>query len=203
MFLVVTPRLLSRLDQQQILSHFGGITSRATAVVLNAGLEPYEALKLLEIGRGVMASFSLERRMDVTMLGSDMASKYKTAQKKLEMTQIPRPAHIDDTLVDWAKESQNRYDAEKGLREIITDIRSRPGTKGFLDAPTLEEIIKVIHDEVVVVLNESQSGCDAFLINKVSGIRVVTLSKLKQPDVKSWTNRLRAERPRISPLMLE
>ncbi|KAI5918581.1 CHAT domain-containing protein [Camillea tinctor] len=203
MFLVVTPRLLSRLDQQHVLSHLGGISSRAAAVALNVGVEPYEALKLLEIGRGVIASFSLGRRMDVSMLGPEMASKYRTAQEKLEMTQIPRPDHLDDTLSDWVKKYQNRFDAEKDLREIIDDIRSHPETKSFLDAPTLEEIIKVIHDDIVVVLNESQSGCDAFLIDKVSGIRIVPLSKLRQPDIKSWRDKLRAERPRINALMLE
>ncbi|KAH8197949.1 hypothetical protein TruAng_007899 [Truncatella angustata] len=203
LFVITSPRLLSRPDQQNQLKEFGGITSRATSVALNAGLPQYEALRLLEVGRGVMASLALERRVDVTMLDPGIASKFERARTKLETSQRLAHAVVDDDLACWVRQSRDRFDAEKDLQEIVTYIRSRPETKGFLDVPSLGDVTKVINDDTIVVLNESQSGCDAFLLDRIHGVRVVTLHKLIQPDVKYWVDKLRFERPRINPLVLE
>ncbi|KAG6361605.1 hypothetical protein INS49_009832 [Diaporthe citri] len=52
----ITPRSLQHTDKQDMLAKYTGLASMAAAIALNAGKSAYDALKLLELGRGVIAN---------------------------------------------------------------------------------------------------------------------------------------------------
>lgn len=64
----VTPPSLQHTDKQDMLANFMGLASTAAAVALNSGKSAYDALKLLELGRGVIASLLLDMRGDISDL---------------------------------------------------------------------------------------------------------------------------------------
>jgi hypothetical protein len=69
----VSPRLLENTDKQHMLGEFAGLASMAAAIALNAGKEPHHALKLLELGRGVITGLLMEMRTDI----SDLKLKHR------------------------------------------------------------------------------------------------------------------------------
>lgn len=59
---------LGREDLQHLLSKLNGLPSDAAAYALQAGKEASHALQLLELGRGVIASFGMDARSELTEL---------------------------------------------------------------------------------------------------------------------------------------
>lgn len=64
----VSPRSLGRDDQQAILSHLNRLSEEAASMALLAGEGPMEALRVLEISRGVMLGFSIDFRSEFAEL---------------------------------------------------------------------------------------------------------------------------------------
>src|SRR4051812_48409990 len=67
----VSPRTLKHTDKQHMLADFGGLASMAAATALNVGKDAYSALRLLELGRGVIASLLMDMRGDISDLRRD------------------------------------------------------------------------------------------------------------------------------------
>ena len=83
----VSPRSLTRRDQQRSIAEFSGIACRAAASVLYSQGDTVEALQLLEVGRGVLASLQLDTRTDVTDLELThpaLAREFKSLQDELD-----------------------------------------------------------------------------------------------------------------------
>ncbi|OCK90713.1 uncharacterized protein K441DRAFT_578326, partial [Cenococcum geophilum 1.58] len=57
---------LKNANKQKILGGFTGLASTAAVTALNVEKEPYYALKLLELSRGVITSLLLEMRIDIS-----------------------------------------------------------------------------------------------------------------------------------------
>ena len=75
----VSPRLLKHADKEHPLKIFNELASRATAYAFRAGRKPYDALKILELGRGIIANFLLDLREDVSLVeqhNPDLATEF-------------------------------------------------------------------------------------------------------------------------------
>lgn len=59
---MTSPLSLQRSDQQDALARFAGLARNAAALTLHSNGTAFEALRLLELGRGVMASLQLDTR---------------------------------------------------------------------------------------------------------------------------------------------
>ncbi|KAK7943367.1 uncharacterized protein PG986_012480 [Apiospora aurea] len=199
----ISPRVLRQSDQQNVLKSISGLASRAAAATLNAQCEPTEVLRLLELGRDIMASMALEPRIDTALLDPSTAQRFRETQVRLENSKAPIEPPTETISQRWIEQSQHGYDAEQELQETIASIRSNSITENFANVPTLGDVLDVISEDTVAVLNESHNGCDAFLLDKVHRIRVVPLNTLRQPDIKTWAKRLKCERSLINPRMLE
>jgi hypothetical protein len=70
LLLTLSPRVLKYSDQQYNISEFTGLASIAASLSLECGENPYYALYLLELGRGVLASLQVEVRSDMPDLKS-------------------------------------------------------------------------------------------------------------------------------------
>lgn len=65
---MISPRTLKLQDQQRSIEGFCGMSARAASLSLECGDSPYEALEVLESGRGVIAGLRLDVRSDISML---------------------------------------------------------------------------------------------------------------------------------------
>src|SRR5204863_3203346 len=84
---LVSPRTLKQSDQQHHISHVAGITSRAVSLSLQCRDKPYDALQLLELGRGVLANMWLEVRSDVSALkisNPELAEQFDDIRNRLD-----------------------------------------------------------------------------------------------------------------------
>jgi tetratricopeptide (TPR) repeat protein len=63
---VITSRQINRRDIQTNMRHLNGVTSLMVSMGLSSGVEPHEALQLLEFGKGVLASTRIEIRSDLS-----------------------------------------------------------------------------------------------------------------------------------------
>ena len=77
---LMSPRALKWKDQQYNLRKVAGLTTKAVSLSLECNEEPYKALELLELGKGVLASLRLDLRSDVTAL----KSRHETLAQQFE-----------------------------------------------------------------------------------------------------------------------
>src|SRR5205085_2607701 len=86
-FPAVCPRTLMRQDQQYNLANCNGITALAVSLSIACGEDPYEALRISESGRCVLANLQLEVRSDLTQLieaHPEMATTFLNVRNKID-----------------------------------------------------------------------------------------------------------------------
>ncbi len=185
---LLTARSLSNSDKQHLLVDIVGLASDAAAVALMANQPPYEAIRLLELGRGVIASSLNELRADTSYLQQEHP---KLAQEYVELRgQLDAPKasarQIGQSNIPSARERQvnQRYNAAQKLERMIEDIRALPGFERFLLAPTEDELKAAAAAGPVVIINVSDYRCDALIIDK-HGFQALPLARLQSGDVRA------------------
>jgi tetratricopeptide (TPR) repeat protein len=164
---LLTPRSLEVSDKQHLLSQVSGLGSDAAAIALMAGKAPYEAMRLLELGRGIIIGSLNEMRADI----SDLLQKHpQLAEEYIKLRdQLNAPTSQDEQLnmpTAVARQVDQRYDAGQQLERTIQAIRSLPGFDRFLMAPSEDEIKDAAASGPIVIVNVSDHRCDALLIEK-------------------------------------
>ncbi|KAI8649679.1 TPR domain-containing protein [Fusarium keratoplasticum] len=193
----VSPRSLKHTDKQHMLADFAGLSSAAAATALNAGKEPYHALQLLELGRGVIAGLLMELRGDISDLKQqhpDLARDFISLRDELDSpvdrTTIASPT---DTAPSWESQSKRQYKADQEFNEILTRIRAKPAFRNFLLPPTADELMAAADPDPIVVVNLTAYRCDAFLVERAQ-IRVLELPGLTMKEVQERARDLRFSR---------
>ncbi|KAK6541052.1 hypothetical protein TWF694_008430 [Orbilia ellipsospora] len=195
----LTPRSLNNADKQQRLANFFGIPSDAAAAALAAGREPSDALKLLELGRGIISGLMFEMRTDVTELEAQYP---EMARELVNLRETLQPAP-ENTLRDSfevtmsSKDSilresrrMHRKDAETRLNKLLENIRGQSGFEDFQAPLSNSQLQSAADPNPIVVINISEYRCDAFIVEK-SGIRAIMLPKLRKVDVEKQASLLR------------
>ena len=193
---LVSPRSLKHTDKEDGLKIYHGIASRATAYALRAGRKPCDALKLLELGRGIIANFLMDLREDVSHVeqrSPDLAAEFISLRDELD-----RPA---DTSVSWdpssalsfETEQRKRRETDKRLNDIIQEIRAQPGLSDFLLPPTEDDLRAAAKCGPIIVVNVDDFRCDAILIEGHQ-ITVLNLPDLNLDDIKEHVRALQASR---------
>jgi tetratricopeptide (TPR) repeat protein len=186
---MVSPRILKRSDQQYNISHFVGITSNAVSLSLDCGENANDALQLLELGRGVLASWQLEVRSDISQLEasehSDLARRFRDLRGQLES---PQPATMELTPFNSTSDSESRRVASSDFEALLATIRLLKGHEQFLLGPSGPELKALAGSGPIVVFNVSEIRADAFLINTVE-IRSMRLPLLKHSELEAYTKR--------------
>ncbi|KAE8336265.1 CHAT domain-containing protein [Aspergillus arachidicola] len=179
-------------DKQNLLTELVGLASDSAAVTLMAGETPYEAIRLLELSRGVLIGSLSEIRADV----SDLEKKYPQPAEEYIMLRdilISSKASMDhsDPLNGPAKTDQVdlRYNTGQKLQQLIQDIRQLPGFDQFLLAPFKEELMAAAAPGPIVIINVNKLRCDALLIEKTE-IRTLRLPHLRQRDILAYARDL-------------
>jgi tetratricopeptide (TPR) repeat protein len=170
-------RRLEREDQQNVLSRFGGVASHAAALALATAARDGEppatrALRLLELGRGVMLAQTLDSRSDLTHLRArhpETAERFTFLRDRLNDTATPM------------HDSRQRIATEFGA--LLEDIRRLDGFESFLLPPQPEELVGYAEAGPIVVLNVSKYRSDAIMVT-ANGISALSLPELSFDAVR-------------------
>lgn len=190
----VSPRSLQHVDKQHMLSDFAGLASAAAAFTLNADDDAYQALRLLETGRGVITSLLLDLRGDISDLHNrepELADRFIALRDEIES-----PPKYDPSLTTMHsaasldRETNRRYEADAQLAQLIHEIREIEGFSRFLQPPTEMEIKATADTNPIVVINLDSCRCDAFLVTGEQ-IKVLPLPKLRIEDVEERARTIR------------
>ncbi|KAK4068324.1 hypothetical protein Purlil1_13827 [Purpureocillium lilacinum] len=191
----ISPRWLTSTDKQHMLADFAGLASEAASVALNARKDAYDALQVLELGRGVIANLLMEMRGDVSHLQKqhpDLANEFISCRDDLDSlgdSQSLLPA--TDEASSWESRAKRRREADMKFDELISIIRALPGFQNFLLPATADELMAAASLGPVVVINLSPYRCDAFLI-ETEHIQVLELPGLTIEGVQERAQKLRS-----------
>ncbi|KAL6405455.1 TPR Domain containing protein [Ilyonectria robusta] len=182
---LLAPRSLGTSDKQHLLTEVSGLASDAAAIALMAGKTPYEAMRLLELGRGVIAGSLNEMRADI----SDLLQKHpQLAEEYIKLRdQVNAPTRQVNQLrlpTVAAPQVSQRYDAGQKLERTIQAIRSLPGFDRFLMAPSEDQFKAAATSGPIVVINVSNHRCDALIIKELE-LKSVPLPHLSNSDIQT------------------
>lgn len=162
---LVAPRRLARVDQQRVLAELDGLAADAAASALQAN-DPETAVRLLELGRGVLGGQVLQSRSDLSRLHAvapELAERLGAVFDRL-----PPSGHLMGAAAD------ERHDLDVRLRHLLDEARALPGFADFLAPPELDELLESAADGPVVLINVSGYRSDALII-RPPGVTVVEL----------------------------
>ncbi|KAF5622292.1 30S ribosomal S17P protein [Fusarium sp. NRRL 52700] len=166
----LTARSLENSDKQHLLGQVVGLASNAAAAALHAGRGPAVALKLLEQGRGVLATALEEMRADVMELQAkypQLAKRFVALRDELDSPVTRNVSHQkDQTGFTHQAQANRRYDVGNKLDEVITEIQRESGFEDFLAAPSEEDLMTAASCGPIVVINTSEYRCDAILVEQ-------------------------------------
>ncbi|KAJ5720225.1 TPR Domain containing protein [Penicillium malachiteum] len=180
----LTPHSLDVSDKQYLLAEFSGLASDAAAATLIAGETPYEALQLLELGRGVIMGSINEMRADISNLLQQHPLLGEEYIKLRDQINAPT-RHLDQLGIRTviAHHVNQRYSANQKLDVIMQTIRSLPGFDRFLMAPSEDEFKVAATLGPIVIINISTFRCDALIVEKHE-IHAIPLPYLKKSDIQ-------------------
>jgi len=183
----VSPRSLKHTDKQHMLADFAGLASMAAATALNAGKDADHALRLLELGRGVIASLLMEMRGDISDLKQqhpELADEFISLRDELDAP-VDRTTSLisTDSTSSWESQVRRRRAADQKFSELIMRIRAQSEFDNFLLPPTPDELMAAADPDPIIVINLSSYRCDAFLIER-DQIRVLKLPGLTLTEVQ-------------------
>lgn len=181
----LAPKSLGNVDKQYVLSQVVGLTSDAAAVALEAGKGAVVALKLLEIGRGIIAK-SLEDVRTEAPVRALRAHDPKLAEQFIRIRdELDFSAWSAGSGPSWLDEASRRHDIMRQFEDLVEAIRQRSGFQGFLLPPSQEDLQAAAEHGPIVLVNVSRrlGRCDAFLVERHQ-IRVLALPGLRYGDLE-------------------
>ncbi|MET7394047.1 CHAT domain-containing protein [Dactylosporangium sp. NPDC005572] len=164
---------LHRDDQERLLVEFSGLAGSAAAVAVALD-DPDGALEILEQGRGVLLTRTLNLRSDadeVRVRAPVLAERLVTLHRQLES---PVPG-------------RQRLALERDA--VVAQIRAVPGLAAFLEPPRVGDLRATADGRAVIVVNLSRYRCDALVLT-AGATRAVPLPDLRLDDAAARVNEL-------------
>ncbi|WP_405896796.1 CHAT domain-containing protein [Streptomyces sp. NBC_00727] len=190
-----SPRRLVRSDQEHALGGLAGLALEAASLVLAddripGADRPGRALSLLEAGRGVLISQTLDGRDDLSALrrsDPDLAARFAGLREQLD-----RFTESEFSSGAVASSADPAAPAVGGPRErprlaaefaaTLARIRSLDGFGSFGLPPRPEELLDAAEAGPVVVLNVSAYGSHALLLTR-TGVTALPLPGLGEEEL--------------------
>ena len=172
----ISSRMLKRSDQQYNISQVADLTSRTVSLCLELGDDPYDALSILEMGRGFIANLQLEVRSDV----SDLEIRHSELGKRF--VELRRKLNLPDAESSFS-DVEDRRNVAKEFEKMLSHIRDREGFERFLLSPSESELQRLAVDGPIVVFNVSETRSDAILIT-LGRIKFIQLPRLTYAELE-------------------
>lgn len=186
---LVVSRHLVRGDRQIRLTRLAGLASDAASCALNAG-NPRLAIELLEHGRGVILSQTLDTESDLTELRDQtprLATRFESLCSQMDQRQgaavikLAVASSSDENAVSVPSEWRHQLGRE--FDDLLAEIRALPGFAAFLQPPRFETLAGAATGRPLVIVNVSRHRCDALLV--VHGdVRVVPLAQVTKTGIE-------------------
>jgi hypothetical protein len=163
-------RTLKRIDQQYTLSKFSGLASAAAAAALEAKHPVYEAIRLLELGRGVMMGYQLDTRTEIDALQDkdpNLAADFKRLRDEIDsqFVGISQITPVRESEGFGLAKAIKRDSLSKKFDSLVDKIRTTlTGFENFLQGPSLEELKELAGPGPIVFLNVAIQRCDALIL---------------------------------------
>jgi tetratricopeptide (TPR) repeat protein len=160
----ISPRSLSRVDQQRQLSSFKGLASDAAAAALDFGETPVNVVRLLDSGRGILQGHILNIRSDIKGLPEDLANEWETLKALLD----PQKLEGSNPDPQGYRQADSRHQLNIQLDHLLEKIRKcengRFANFGLqLDSDT---ILEQAQEGPIVILNINQQRSDALIVTE-------------------------------------
>jgi hypothetical protein len=162
-------------DSQLRTCQFSGLAADVCALMLQTGHHAFEALELLELGRGVIMGLLLDDRSDISALRSSHPEKAATYERLRSEVNISVQKFEDE----HQRQGQliRHLDAVKELGGCIHEIRQLPEHRRFLLGPTPEQLKSWASEGPIVVVNITDIRSDAIIVTD-SSIEFIELQGL-------------------------
>ncbi|BCJ75767.1 hypothetical protein CS0771_53110 [Catellatospora sp. IY07-71] len=174
-------RSLTRATRERQLSHPAGVIGDAAACALAAG-QPQRALELLELGRGVLLSQTLDTRSDLGLLRAahpGLAERFVRIRDQFDLPQSSAAADGIDTILQ-------RHTLAREWETLLAEIRDHAGFAGFLQPSSATDLVEAAGDDTIVLVNLSEYRCDALVLTG-GELRVVSLPQVGDAAVVEQT----------------
>lgn len=185
----LSPWTVAMADRQYFLADQSRLSLLASSLALRSGRKQFQALSLLEIGRGVMSGQILDIRTDLSRLREkrpSIALRFDALRHELEAS-AKTSATLPGELVGMSemRDAQMQRQAEVGyqFRAFQTHIRMIPGFENFFLWPSEEEMREAAKHGPIVVLSTSSLRTDAFIIQHTTGVRAIELENVSEIDI--------------------
>lgn len=175
---LVAPRNLHRSDLEHQLVEVDRIASNAAASAVWAG-DAAGALEMLEQGRGVLLSYALDSRSELTDLRAaapELAAEWETLGKELD-TATAAPDEMPSDEAVPVPDPDHRHGLAQRWQSLLSRIRATAGFERFLEPPVLADLRPAAASGAVVTVNVSDLRCDALVLT-ADRVRVVPLPDL-------------------------
>jgi tetratricopeptide (TPR) repeat protein len=197
----ISPRSFRCGDQQHVLKDFEGLASDAASMILKEtnGNNSRQALKVLELGRDVIAGLLLETRINFSELRQDpvhghLGEEIESLSEQLDLAVGTVP--LEDTAVSSISMTQKRREVADKLDDAFARVRQIPKFGNFLGPPTDNELLEAVAHGPIAVINVSKYSSEAFLIQKSKetlSLLTIPLPRLSPSNVKAKIMRLRVQ----------
>ncbi|KAK6514397.1 hypothetical protein TWF506_008792 [Arthrobotrys conoides] len=181
----ISPRYISRRDHEHVLSQVSGLASTACALVLETGRPAVDALKLIEVGRGVMAGLAIESQTDVSILKEydlELYERYENLRYQLSAIQDGKREFFLESQASESDQHRPFY-IERDLHQIENEIREIPQFSSFQLPPSVEELKNLAHEGPIVAFNVTTIRSDALIITNTD-IKALALGNFNYSEVE-------------------
>jgi tetratricopeptide (TPR) repeat protein len=167
----ICPRSLPRRDQQYTVSQVHGLAAEAASAVLQEdGQKAAEALGVLELGRGVIFGYGVERRGANLSLPQNknraLFAKFLDLRDQLDRQTANQDADLAE-MSEYARGRKNRKHSKMvaEFEQTLEDIRkSDKALENFLNFPPEDELKELAGAGPIVVFNSTKTRSDAIIV---------------------------------------
>ena len=201
LFKSAIPRSGSFEDHLSFLRNILGLGSLAASVFLRNGGSAFEFLQALEKSQGVISSFLLDSRSDISMLEEccpPLYRRYRYLRKLVARNTLACPPYSVVRGSEWPKPEPPggwyppvRISISYMMKELEVlehVIRKKYGFDKFQLPPTEQELIGLGRDGPIVIFNINHVGSDALLITE-NNLQVLPLPQLTLQDLQKHVTR--------------
>ncbi|SPJ78341.1 uncharacterized protein FTOL_06730 [Fusarium torulosum] len=181
------PQLITRshetIDKQHAVGNIMDMACNAAAVALQAGRPAFEALELLELGRGILSKYNEDMKIDpsnLQQLSRELSQSYTRLRDELDAPHFPSPpftTQFGHSFQHQLSQLNRRHIVATELDDLIIEMRKLPGFEDPWAAPTEVQTRAAAKYGPIVVVNISELRCDALLIES-DKIRALALPNL-------------------------
>lgn len=179
----VASQELSHGDREHGLADFATLSGNAAAAAVQAG-DPYQAISLLESGRGVLFAQALQLRSpldDLWVAAPEMAGRFQQLNRQLSATGTQPLAAVTSgphaRILGVVEQIDRRQQIAHEQDRMLSEIRELAGFEDFQRPLTAQQILDDAGAGPVVVLNVGRYRSDAIIVSKGS-IQIVPLPKV-------------------------